>query len=82
LFFEITFPGCLHVGGALFKDGLFQHINTGRAEDIVKPGIMGDTSDVKGIFGEMVGAVFWIVRTGFFGGSVARFIDRLNDTIY
>jgi hypothetical protein len=41
-----------HIGGPLLKDGFFGHIDTRRAEDVLKPRPMGCAGKVNGIPGE------------------------------
>jgi hypothetical protein len=74
LLFDITALGGFHIGGALLKDSLLCHADTGGAEDIAQPCMMGKACDMERVFGEALCAVFPAMRVGLFNGDVTRFV--------
>jgi hypothetical protein len=58
LFLNIALLGGPHISRPLLQNGLFYHADSGGTESIAKPGPMGDTGEMKGIFRETPNTVF------------------------
>jgi hypothetical protein len=52
LFLDISALCGGHIGGPLVQNGLFNHVDSGGAENIAEPRPVGRTANVKGVFGE------------------------------
>jgi hypothetical protein len=69
--------GC-HVGKALFEQGFLYDVYTRSAENILKPGFVGDTSDMKRVFWEAAYPIYALMGKGFIGGFIPGFLDSLE----